>query len=138
MKTVPVTVVTPLSRPPLPNAATVPSRFTPSSLPTALDTVASPLPSSSEPEPYSLWKKEVIQLEQKAQEASTEDERLSVELQAVEMQISMKKQELQVAQDVQRAQRQASEYMKQQKQHQDDNIQFPVDRVHPERYNQQH
>ena len=55
MKTVPVTVVTPLSRPPLPNAATVPSRFTPSSLPTALDTVASPLPSSSEPEPYSLW-----------------------------------------------------------------------------------
>ena len=34
-------------------------------------------------------KQEVIQLEQKAQEANTEDERLSVELQAVEMQISL-------------------------------------------------
>ena len=39
---------------------------------------------------FSVFRKqEVIQLEQKAQEANTEDERLSVELQAVEMQISM-------------------------------------------------
>ena len=34
-------------------------------------------------------KKEVVQLERKAQEANTVDERLNVELQAVEMQISM-------------------------------------------------
>ena len=36
-------------------------------------------------------KKEVTQLERKAQEASTVDEKLSVELQALEMQISMVK-----------------------------------------------
>lgn len=135
MKTVPVTAVTPLSRPPLPNAATVPSRFTPSSTP--LDSVPLSVSSSCEPEPYSLWKNEVIQLEQKAQEASTEDERLSVELQAVEIQISLKQQELHEVHDVKHAQQQASEYMKQRRQRQEDNIQYPVDRLCPERYNQQ-
>ena len=51
IKTIPVTAVTPLSRPPLPNAATVPSRFTP----TSVDPVSVSAKTMYEPEPYSLW-----------------------------------------------------------------------------------
>ena len=56
MKTIPVTAVTPLTRPPLPNATTVPSRFTPL-LASSVDSVPSTLHGTKnvEPEPYSLW-----------------------------------------------------------------------------------
>lgn len=56
MKTIPVTAVTPLSRPPLPNATTVPSRFTLSSA-SSVDTVPVNFSGTEdgEPEPYSLW-----------------------------------------------------------------------------------
>ena len=56
MKTVPVTVVTPLTRSPLPNATTVPSRFTPVP-PSSVDSVPAALNGAEVPEPecYSLW-----------------------------------------------------------------------------------
>ncbi|XP_060600144.1 uncharacterized protein LOC132753668 [Ruditapes philippinarum] len=109
-KTVPVTAVTPLKGPPLPSAQRVPSRFTQQDDAEQKMNKKSSSPLTAYEKSYSLWTTQLNLLEQKAKKASTEDEKLSVKLQAVQMQIALKEQELQQAQVTETTM--CSEYMK--------------------------
>ncbi|KAL4224023.1 Zinc ion binding [Mactra antiquata] len=115
LKTVPITAVTPISGPPLPSAQKVPSRFHHDDEGHLMNNKSTTHATGYE-RSYSLWKTEVNLLEQKAKKASTEDEVLSVKLQAVQMQIALKEQELQQVQLIEPKQEltQTSEYHKNQ------------------------
>ncbi|KAH3890671.1 uncharacterized protein LOC127852601 [Dreissena polymorpha] len=103
VKMTPATAVSPMSGGPLPTSQLAPSRYTghqPHLHPAAMtmshhpSSMTTPLWEKS----YSLWTTQVNLLEQKALKASTEDEKLSVRLQAIQLQITLKEQELEQAQ----------------------------------------
>ncbi|KAK6195758.1 hypothetical protein SNE40_001117 [Patella caerulea] len=98
-KMTPVTAVTPMQRP-YPASAPAPSRY---QLPGEPTEVLAPRPKTRSSEPHTLWhrhttapygnnqlRQELNRLEQNATGASTADERLAYELQAIELKISMK------------------------------------------------
>lgn len=101
--------VTALTGPPLSSAQTVPSRFQHSE--TCQYMLQNSSVDNNYQKSYSLWTTKVNLLEQKAMKASTEDEKLSVKLQAVQMQITLKEQELKQAQMLENAQW-PTEYLK--------------------------
>ncbi|KAL3858183.1 hypothetical protein ACJMK2_012788 [Sinanodonta woodiana] len=118
--TTPVTAVTPLTHP-IPNAITVPSRYTAENGPflASGNMLSDSSPLDPLMEPYSLWKtesfhnliqQEVARLEERAKMAVSEDERLSCELQAVEMQISLKQLQTRQELEAREAQKNASLY----------------------------
>ncbi|XP_052798904.1 uncharacterized protein LOC128230555 isoform X2 [Mya arenaria] len=111
-KMIPVTAVTPISSAPVPTSQMVPSRFASSWLdqerrePDNTQTENKTQPSWEKV--YSYWTSEVNLLEQKAMKASTEDEKLSVKLHAIQLQITLKEQELEQARSLE-SQAQTSE-----------------------------
>ncbi|WAR01984.1 RC3H2-like protein [Mya arenaria] len=102
-KMIPVTAVTPISSAPVPTSQMVPSRFASSWLDQERRE-----PDNTQTENKTQPTSEVNLLEQKAMKASTEDEKLSVKLHAIQLQITLKEQELEQARSLE-SQAQTSE-----------------------------